>query len=146
MGCNITPHIIFNKGGINVSKLVNIDALEAASERAQSAISEVAELALEAASAEYYTASIPTSAWVNNTDTAIANEGYAKMANVAVTGITANDGSNTDIAITSRATAVACGMAHISQTISGYVRFYAKTVPDAAISIQIQVSRVATSS
>ena len=146
MGCNITPHIIFNKGGINVSKLVNIDALEAASERAQSAISEVAELALEAASAEYYSATIPTSAWVDNTDTAIANEGYDKMANVAITGITANDGSNTDIAIVSRSIAVACGMAHISQTISGYVRFYAKSVPTDSISVQIQVSRVTASS
>ena len=129
-----------------MSKLVNIDALEAASERAQSAISEVAELALEAASAEYYSATIPTSAWVDNTDTAIANEGYDKMANVAITGITANDGSNTDIAITSRSIAVACGMAHISQTISGYVRFYAKSVPTDSISVQIQVSRVTTSS
>ena len=129
-----------------MSKLVNIDALEAASERAQSAISEVAELALEAASAEYYSATIPTSAWVNNTDTAIANEGYNKMANVAITGITANDGSNTDIAIVSRSIAVACGMAHISQTISGYVRFYAKSVPTDSISVQIQVSRVTASS
>ena len=129
-----------------MSKLVNIDALEAASERAQSAISEVAELALEAASAEYYSATIPTSAWVDNTDTAIANEGYDKMANVAITGITANDGSNTDIAIVSRSIAVACGMAHISQTISGYVRFYAKSVPTDSISVQIQVSRVTTSS
>lgn len=128
-----------------MSKLVNMDALSAASTRAQNAISEVAELAVEAASAEYYSASIPTSAWVSNTDTTIANEGYAYMANVSITDITANDGSSTDIAVSSRSTAVSCGMANISQTLSGYVRFYSKTVPEAAITVQIQVMRVATS-
>ena len=128
-----------------MSKLVNMDALSAASTRAQNAISEVAELAVEAASAEYYSASIPTSAWVSNTDTTIANEGYAYMANVSITDITANDGSSTDIAVSSRSTAVSCGMANISQTLSGYVRFYSKTVPDSAITVQIQVMRVATS-
>lgn len=128
-----------------MSKLVNMDALSAASTRAQTAISEVAELAVEAASAEYYSANIPTTAWVSNTDTTIANEGYAYMANVAVTDITANDGSSTDIAVSSRSTAVSCGMANISQTLAGYVRFYSKTVPESAITVQIQVMRVAAS-
>lgn len=128
-----------------MSKLVNMDALSAASTRAQNAISEVAELAVEAASAEYYSASIPTTAWVTNTDTAIANEGYEYMANVSVTDITANDGSSTDIAVASRSTAVSCGMANISQTLSGYVRFYSKTVPESAITVQIQVMRVVSS-
>jgi len=128
-----------------MSKMVSMDALRSTATRTQNAISEVAELALGAASAEYYTATIPTNAWVSNTDTAIANEGYNYMANVAVDNITTNDGSETEIAISSRSIALSCGMASLSQTITGYIRYYSISIPSESISIQIQVLRAASS-
>jgi len=124
-----------------VSKLATLEQMRQLAQRSQDFTAEVAELAAAAAAAEFITISIPVSAWVENTDTVLAAEGFAYMADVAVEQLTAADGAETNIALSSRAEAISCGLAHLSQTQSGAIRYYAKSAPTTALVLQAQIMR-----
>jgi len=124
-----------------MAKLTTLIQMRALAERAENRSAEIAALAAEAAKAEFISASIPVSAWAANADETLFSEGYAYMADVAVEGITAADGAGTEIAKTSRAAAKSCELAGISETAEGTIRYYAKAIPSAALSIEILVLR-----
>lgn len=124
-----------------MGKLTNLAQMKLAALRAQQEISEVAAAAIAAAGAEYVTLTIPVASWASNTDSTLAGEGYAYMADVSVGGLTAADGAISEIAIASRAAAETCGLAGIAQTIAGAIRYYAREKPSASLALQVQIMR-----
>lgn len=77
---------------------------------------------------------IPTSAWAANKDSATKNEGYDYKADIAVTGLIENANVNVTLAVPSLAVAAEAQMCQTAHITAGSIRFFAKTVPGAALS------------
>lgn len=130
-----------------MAKLPTLNQLRETAERANDAIAEVASDAAAAietlntakADAPIWSAkTVAASAWVTNTDTAVKNAGYNYMADIAYSGITAADSAECIIYPASAPTAIAAGICPTSEVIAGAIRLYARSIPTAAISIQVR--------
>lgn len=81
--------------------------------------------------------SIAASAWKSNTDTASKNAGYLYYADAAVSGLTVNDAVKVNLDFASLSVAKACGMAQSCVTSTNRVRFFAVSVPSAALTATV---------
>ena len=71
---------------------------------------------------------IPTSGWSSDSDAT-----YPNYCDIAVSGITADNRAEVDIAVASLEAASTCGLCPTNETITGYIRFRAKKAPDESI-------------
>lgn len=88
--------------------------------------------------------SIPASAWAVNTDGETVAAGYAYRADVAVSGLTANDIPETILDMGSIATARTAGVCPVAAAMAGSIRYYAVEVPEADISAVVRVHKAAS--
>lgn len=79
---------------------------------------------------------IPTTGWGSD-----STADYPKYYDIAVTGVTASDRANVDIATASMSKAVACGLCQTCETLAGKIRVRAVSVPAAAITAQYWVEK-----
>lgn len=121
------------------NKATALDHLRQLAEKCSQEISLLASLVVGAVEAEFLTASIPTNAWRANTDAEKKAVGLAYMADVAVEGAEAKDGVEAVLPVGSQSTASAAGMANVATVVPGAVRFYAVTVPEAAVAVQVRI-------
>ena len=71
---------------------------------------------------------IPTSGWSSDSEAT-----YPNYCDIAVSGITADNRAEVTISTGSLGAASACGLCPTNETIAGYIRIRAKTVPTTAI-------------
>lgn len=83
--------------------------------------------------------SIPVSAWTENADTATVAAGFAYYADVAVSGLTANDITESEIDVGSLEVAKVCGMSSVAVSYGGKIRYYAEEKPTAALSLSVRI-------
>lgn len=102
-------------------------------------ISLLAGIVADALETEFTVASIPIKAWKANTDTEKKAAGLAYMADVPVEGAEAKDSVDAVLKVGSMATASACGMANVATVVPGAVRFFAVTIPEAAVAVQLRI-------
>lgn len=79
---------------------------------------------------------IPTSGWGSDTTAT-----YPKYYDIAVTGVTTSDRASVDIAQAALATAVACGLCPVTETLAGKIRLRAASIPAAAMAANYWVER-----
>lgn len=120
-------------------KTTALDHLRQLAEKCSQEISLLASLVVGAVEAEFLTASIPANAWTTNTDTEKKAVGLAYMADVPVEGAEAKDGVEAVLPVGSQSAARAAGMANVATVVNGAVRFYAVTVPEAAVAVQVRI-------
>lgn len=82
------------------------------------------------------TITIPTSGWQRDSDTY-----YPFYYDVAFAGITANDGANIAIAVSSLPIASDCGLCPTNETFANKIRVRASSVPAAAITASVWIMR-----
>ena len=80
---------------------------------------------------------IATSAWATNTDAATKAQGYDYKADVAVTGLIENANVNVTFDVPSLAVAAAARLCRTEHISAGSVRFFAKTIPTAALTAKL---------
>ena len=119
----------------NESNLIRLGHLKAALQRTHSDISELAALVVGTIEDMILQAdiTIATSAWAANTDATTLAQGYAYKADVAVTNLIDNANVNVTLSVPSLTIAAAAKVAPTIAVSAGSVRFYAKTVPTAAL-------------
>lgn len=115
--------------------LTNLGQLKAALLRSHDEVSDLAALVVGTIEDMILQAdiTIPTSAWAANTDTATKAEGYDYKADVSVTGLIENANVNVTLSVPSLAVAATAKMSATATVSAGSIRFYAKTVPTAAL-------------
>ena len=123
----------------NVNNITNLGQLKAALQRAHGEVSELAALVVGTIEDMILQAdiTIPTSAWTANADAATLAEGYAYKADVAVTGLIENANVNVTFDVPSLTVAAAAKVCNTELVSVGSVRFYAKTVPTAALTAKL---------
>lgn len=77
--------------------------------------------------------SVATSAWAANADAATLAEGYAYKADVEVEGLIENANVNVTLDVPSLSVAKTARVCKTALVSTGSIRFYAKTVPTAAL-------------
>lgn len=115
----------------NPSKLPNVGQLENALEQAQTYMAAVASAAAEAIEELIPTSvsmTIPTTGWSSD-NTAV----YPYYYDFAVQGITADNRAEVTLAVSSLQAAADCGICPTNETIAGYIRLRAMSVPTASM-------------
>lgn len=127
-----------------MSEAIQIEQLKAAALRGKAhttaSNNETLERVLAAIGAEFLVLTIPTTAWTDNSDATLLSEGLSYQASVAVAGITASYGADTEIALESRAAAKACGLASIAHTQTDSILYYAVEIPTETLTLQVGIS------
>lgn len=80
---------------------------------------------------------LPATGWVSDASAA----DYRYRYDLAVVGVTASDTAVVSIAPNSMGTAIACGLCPTNQTLAGTIRFWAKTLPTAAIAAEYKIEK-----
>ena len=117
------------------SHLPNLGQLKSALERSHGEVSVLAALVVGTIEDMILQAdiTIPTSAWAANADAATLAEGYAYKADVTVADLIENANVNVTLSVPSLAIAAEAKMSATATVSTGSIRFYAKTVPTAAL-------------
>lgn len=79
---------------------------------------------------------IPTTGWETDSNNSV----YPKYYDYAVQGITADDRADVIISVASAPTASECGMCPTNETIAGYIRLRAMSVPTASMTAVALIS------
>lgn len=119
----------------NTNNVPNLGQLKKALMRSHGEVSDLAALVVGTIEDLILQAdiNIPTSAWVANTDSAVRNEGYNYMADIAVPRLIENANVNVTLAIPSLAVASEAEMCQTAHVSAGSIRFFAKSIPGSAL-------------
>lgn len=120
-------------------KATALEHLKAVAMRTRQEIANLAGLVVDAVETEFLTVNIPTSAWEGNSDAVTLAAGFAYTADAAVEGATAADGVDAVLQAGSLSAASTAGMANMAAVVAGAVRFYTVTVPESALTLQVQI-------
>lgn len=79
---------------------------------------------------------LPVSGWGSD-----STADYPRYYDITVSGVTARDRANVDIAPAALGTAAACGLCPTCETLAGKIRLRARTVPAAAIAAEYWIEK-----
>jgi len=79
---------------------------------------------------------LPVSGWGSD-----STADYPRYYDITVSGVTARDRANVDIAPAALGTAAACGLCPACETLAGKIRLRARTVPAAAIAAEYWIEK-----
>ena len=91
-----------------------------------------------AAKPAFSSVSLAVASWATNSETDTKTD-YPKKYALSVSGATANDGAECVVSPQSLDDAIECGMCSAVDVVDGYINFYAKKVPAAAIAVQVRL-------
>ena len=119
-------------------KGITLAQLEAAVRRTATAIANAVLESLEEKADKPLrgTLSIPATGWGSDSTT-----GYPYYYDLAVSGVTADDRADVTFSADALALAVDCGICPVVQTMDGYIRLRAASVPASALTADYQITK-----
>lgn len=123
----------------NANNVTNLAQLKAALLRAHGEVSELAGIVVGVLEDMILQADIriAASAWSENTDATTKAQGYDYKADVGVAGLIENANVNVTFDVPSLAVAAAARLCRTEHISAGSVRFFAKTIPTAALTAKL---------